>query len=125
MKYKNHKNIIVLYDQNLSNNLFELMVAGRIDYIIGYPYEGQYYSKISDMEDVVCLPIEGMPDYLLGYVGFPKNEWGKAIIAKINPIIKSNRNTPAYHSAYEFWLDEISINRYRQYAREVYGNQPE
>lgn len=123
IKYKNHKNIVVNYvDKPLTKNLFAMMQLGRIDYLIGYPIEGQYYAKVtSNSENIIYLPIAGMPEYILGYIGFPKNEWGKTIIKKINTILEKHRNTHEYQDAYEFWLDENSVERYRKYVREVYG----
>ena len=104
MKYKNHKNICVSPYEELLKNLFKMMKIGRIDYIIGYPIEAEYFSKnLGIIENIICLPIEGMPEYFLGYIGLPKNEWGKTAVKKINSVLKSSRNTPEYHAAYEFW----------------------
>ena len=123
MKHKNHKNIFVNYDdESLLRKLLSMMNAGRLDYIIGYPNEGQYYAKsIEKNMNLVSFPIAGMPDYFLGYIAVPKNDWGKSIIEKINLILEENRNTPEYHAAYEFWLDENSVKHYRQYVRKVYS----
>ena len=126
-KHKGHQNLFINFDEKqFLQKLISMMAAGRIDCIVGYPNEGQYYAKQSENNiDITCLPVEGMPDFVLGYIAFPKNEWGKAIIQKINPILKTYRNTQQYHAAYEFWLDDNSIRRYRQYVRDVYGNQAE
>lgn len=98
-----------------------MMHRGRLDYIIGYPIEGQFLNKaLGGKSTIESFPIEGMPDYFLGYIGCPKNEWGKEVITKINAVLQSHRNTPEYHAAYEFWLDENSIKRYREFVKEVY-----
>ena len=127
MKHKNHKNIFINYDEAfLLKRLLIMMNAGRIDCIIGYPNEGQYYARQPENNlKLNSLPIEGMPDYFLGYIAFPKNKWGKSIVKKINSILKKNRDTTEYKAAYEFWLDENSIKRYRKYVREVYGKKAE
>lgn len=121
-KHKGHQNIFTTFDeQHLLDKLLLMMKAGRIDYLIGYPNEVQYYAKQNEYDrSITCLPVEGMPDYFLGYIAFPKNAWGKSIVEKINPILEKHRNTPEYHAAYEFWLDQKSIERYRRYVREVY-----
>ena len=121
-RYKDHENIVVRFDGGLLlEKLVLMMNSGRIDYVIGYPMEGQYYAKlIGGHLDIVSIPVEGMPDYLLGYIGFPKNEWGRSVMSKVNAVLMKNRSTPAYRAAYEFWLDENSINRYRKYAEEVF-----
>lgn len=121
-KYKNHRNISVIHNEE-NVHLHKMLKAKRIDYTIGYPIEGQYFAKIiKSSENLLCLPVDGMPEYYKGYIGFPKNDWGKKNIKKINSIIEKNRNTTEYHAAYEYWLDENSIMRYRNYVKEVYGN---
>ncbi len=49
-----------------------------------------------------------------------KNEWDKNIIEKINPILKAHRNAPEFHEFYEFWLDDVSKKRYREYDKTLY-----
>ena len=122
LENNNHENVYINYYEE-DAHLYKMLQAGRIDYTIAYPMEAQYFAKkIKNGEKLVCLQIEGMPEYYFGYVGAPKNEWGKGIIKKINTILKENRNTTEYHAAYEYWLDENSIKRYRKYVKDVYGN---
>lgn len=120
-KYKNNRNILENYDTNLTDILFSLMNSGKIDYVLGWPTEGQYYQKHSrEKKSLVCLPVKGMPGYILGYLGLPKNDWGKMVVSRINAILDKKAKLPEYHSAYEFWLDRISLERYRKYAKEIY-----
>ena len=121
LKYQNNKNILKNYDVNLADILFTLMHSAKIDYVLGWPTEGQYYQKHSrEKKSLICLPIKGMPEYVLGYIGLPKNDWGRRVINKINTILDKNTKLPEYHSAYEFWLDSNSLQRYRKFAKEVY-----
>ena len=122
MENKNHKNFYINYNKE-EDHLYKLLQAGRIEYTIAYPMEAQYFSKkIENGENTVSLQVEGMPGYYFGYVGAPKNKWGKEIIKKIDAIIEKNRNTTEYHAAYEYWLDENSIKRYRKYVKAIYGD---
>ncbi|MCP4022287.1 MAG: TIGR02285 family protein [Desulfobacteraceae bacterium] len=123
MKHKGHKNIMAHYSMILFKGILEKMLIDRIDYVIGYPNEAQFFTKeTGQSKDIVCLPIEGMPKYVIGYIGFPKNDWGKTIIEKVDMILKQHRNSPEYRAAYESWLDELSIERYRVYAKKVFGD---
>jgi uncharacterized protein (TIGR02285 family) len=123
-EYKNNENIYVNHKIPIIKPLLILMLKGRLDYILCYPNEARYYAKqLGENEKIVWLPLEGMPKHTLCYVGFPKNEWGKNIINKINPILMKHRNTPEFHNSYESWLDEVSKKRYREYAREFYLNE--
>lgn len=90
--------------------------------VLGYPQECKYFTKgIYNSEQLVFLPIEGMPEYLPVWVGAPKNTWGKAIINKVNKILLEKRHTSEYLKLYEDWIYENSIPRYRQIAKRVYG----
>ncbi|WP_147821959.1 TIGR02285 family protein [Salidesulfovibrio onnuriiensis] len=118
-KYKTHRNIHTNF--TMLGSQLALMEKERIDYAIGYPMEAQYLNKkYKNRDAIVCIPIEGMPDYYLGYVGCPKNEWGKNVIGKINEVLLKYRNTPEYKEGYESWLDENSIKRLREYIKEAY-----
>jgi len=119
-KHQNNPNIHVRYETDLLTQLFKLMEHDRIDYIIGYAAEGQYFEKTKKTNDrIVSIPVKDMPKYYLGYVGLPKNLWGKSVIGKVNAILEKHRNTPEFHAAYEYWLDDEAKKRYRKLVKEI------
>jgi len=120
-KHKRNPNIFIGVRTNMDKQILPMLKANRLDYIIGYPPEAQYYTKAKDNGlEMVSLPVKGMPRYQIGYVAAPKTQWGRDILKKINPLIRKYRTTREFQSAYEFWLDEKSITRYRKYTKEVF-----
>lgn len=59
-------------------------------------------------------------DGWLSYVACSKNEWGKEVIEKINRILLEQRPTDAYRGSYERWLDDSSLEPYRQLYKKVF-----
>lgn len=121
-KHKNNDSVYERSGTDIFKGLIKMMLAGRIDMVLGYPQEFKYVAKeIGNKESIMYLPVKGMPDYLPVYIGAPKNAWGKAIIKKINSILLEKRHTEEYLKFYEDWIYENSIPRYRQVAKQVYG----
>ncbi len=104
-KYKGQPNIHPRHG-SLYADLFEMLLLGRIQYIIGYPTEYMFSAKTLGVEDkVMSLTIKENKAYIFGVAGLPKNEWGKTMVNKINAILSEERRTPAYRRLMEFWQD--------------------
>lgn len=121
---KENTNISYRSGQDISKGLFLMLMHGRFDYTILFPWEARYIQETLEEEtEFMSIPVQGMPPYVPAYAGVPKNEWGQAIIAILNPLFESFRNTPDYHEYKEFWLDDNSKAFYREYVKEYYGSQ--
>ena len=102
-KHKGQQNIHFRYG-SLYEDLFEMLLLGRIDYIIGYPTETIYSMKTFEAEDkVMNLVIEENKDYILGFAGLPRNEWGKDMVKRLNAILLKERGTDEYRKSLESW----------------------
>jgi len=117
-------NLVETAGQELSLNLFKMLMKGRIDGIVGLPEEALYQAEQLGIRDqLMTLTIE---ENLYGYeswlssVGCSKNAWGKAIIDKIDAILIKQRPTERYRAAYERWLDPNAIEKYRRVYQEVF-----
>jgi len=122
-KNKNNPNLVKhAGSHNMITNLIGMMNEGRIDAIIGYPYEAHYAAKTLKMKaDIISIPIAGMDDYGLTFVGCSKTEEGKEIIKKLNAIIKIYRTTPDFLDFEEYWLDPSAVKRFRSYTIKEFG----
>ncbi len=123
-QYKDRGNLIVYAGQELSANYFKMLMLKRIDGLIGLPDEAMYHAeKLGLRDQLATLTIEENQQGYEGWlcaVGCSKNEWGRAVIDKINRILLEQRPTDRYRDAYERWLDANSLERYRTIYQEVF-----
>jgi uncharacterized protein (TIGR02285 family) len=123
-KHKGSGNILESTGQELSLNLFKMLLKGRLDGIVGLPEEALYQAEQLGIRDqLMTLAIEENQNGYEGWmssVGCSKNAWGKAIIDKINEILRKQRPTERYRTAYERWLDTNSIEHYRRVYKDVF-----
>jgi len=120
-KYKEKENLYGRSGLDVFHGLLEMMLVNRVDYIIGYPQEARYFGELTlTTEKLSFLLVKGMPDYLPVYIGAPKNEWGKKIIAKIDKILLKKRHTPEVLAFYANWIDDNSVKIHKRIAREVF-----
>lgn len=120
-EHKEKENIYGRSSSDVFDGLLKMMLVNRVDYIIGYPQEAKYFGDLTaTKEKLNFLFVKGMPDYLPVYVGAPKNEWGKKIIAKIDKILLEKRHTHEVLEFYENWIDENSVKIHKRIARELF-----
>ena len=115
-KHKGQKHIYIREGKGLYESLLKMLMADRIDYILGYPVETIYVGKMLGVDDqVMNIPLqEHLNTYSYGYIACSKTEWGREIIEKINRILRKERPTEHYRSIMERWLDSNIIESYRQ-----------
>ncbi len=102
--------------------LVQMMRRKHVDYILGFPQEVIQFGSIDDAKRKLSFfPVDGMPDYLGVYIGGPKNEWGKRVIAKINAVLLRKRHTQEVLSYYDFWVDDNSVKFHHKLAKELFG----
>ena len=128
-QYAGTANVFEFTGQELSLNLFRMLMMNRLDGLIGLPEEALFQAEQLGIRDqLMTLTIEeNNQDYgnWLSAVGCSKNEWGEKIIAEINEILLSQRPSPQYRTAYERWLDPHSIATYRSVYDRVFLNSTE
>jgi uncharacterized protein (TIGR02285 family) len=122
--YGNEKNIFAYEGPELTLNLFEMLLAGRIDALSGLPEEGMYLAEIMGIKDQIMTLniVENQVNHnaSLTYVACSKTEWGQKAIEDINKVLLKVRPTENYRTAYERWLDPSSIAGYRKLYNEVF-----
>ncbi len=112
------KDIVEVAGQELSLNLFKMLMLNRVNGLIGLPEEALFQAEQMGIRDrILTLTIEENQqgyDAWMSSVGCSNNEWGRTIIAEINRILLAERPTRRYRAAYERWLDTNSIAAYRK-----------
>ena len=123
-QYGNETNIFTFEGSVLSLNLFKMLIAGRIDALVGLPEEAMYLAETLGFKDqIMTLNIsENQKDHnaSLTYVACSKTDWGKKTINAINAVLLEQRPTEQYRAAYERWLDPSSLDNYRQLYKDVF-----
>ncbi|HOH32015.1 MAG TPA: transporter substrate-binding domain-containing protein [Candidatus Hydrogenedentes bacterium] len=120
-KYKNDPRIVVQPNaENMVDSLVKMMLQGKIDALIAYPWEGQYVAKTMNIK-IISIPVAGMDDYGLSMMGCAKTRKGREIIRRVNEIILKYRTSPEFMDFAEHWLDPSAIERYRMFTRKEFG----
>lgn len=99
---------------NVFTGLLEMIDLGRVDYILGTPYEVAYAQKNYPNPlqlKIYSLGEIGEEQYLLSYAAFPKNPWGLSLRDKVNKILREQRLLPSYRKNFTDWLDPFSAGR--------------
>ncbi len=64
--------------------------------------------------ELISVPIDGLPEILLGYAAFPKTDWGRKMVAKVNPMLRDLMSSDQFLDAQLFWLDQQGQERIRK-----------
>lgn len=113
----NKKNSYSSASADLLRALLKMTAHKRVDYTIGYPFEITYLVRQMDLkQSFVSYPIAESAETYVAHVGCPNNEWGRKIIAAINPAIERLRVDKKLYGAYMDWVDEPTG---RQYENQV------
>lgn len=101
--------------EDIYNSLFKMMLSDRIDYLIGYPLEAGFaMKKFGGSGEVINIPLEESDPFIMFYAVCPKTAWGEKLLQQINQILKEHRPTDRYRGFFERWLDENSLERFRE-----------
>lgn len=122
--YGTPQTIFAYEGPELSRNLFEMLLAGRIDALPGLPEEAMYLAETYALRDqIMTLQVAenvANHDAMITYVACSKTPWGKQTIEAIDRALQKARPTEEYRAAYERWLDPSSIENYRKLYQEVF-----
>lgn len=118
--------IFVHSGKDVFESLMRMLLSDRLDYLLGLPEEVLYVAEKMGVRDRVATialkETQGTYDAWLGHVACSKTPWGAEIIRRIDAILRKERPTDRYRSAYERWLDENQIPRYRELYDRIFLN---
>ncbi len=104
-----------------AEHLIKMLLRGRFDYMIEYPYIANYLAKKQPQLQVelISVRIEEMEAFSISYLACPKNAWGKKVIADYNRTVNKLKHGREYRSIMETWHDDplelkAIIEGYRQ-----------
>lgn len=107
------KNLILTSDDD--EGPFRQLASGWVDYIITYPDEIDWFSRklqLPAAQKFVYLPIAGLPEFTIGYVGCTKGPWGRKVVQRVNEVVARAGKRPPWIDAEARWLDPEAARRY-------------
>jgi uncharacterized protein (TIGR02285 family) len=100
---------------DIYRTLFELLLKGSVDYVVGYPHEARYLAHAMGVEgEVVSLPLVENAAPALAHVVCPDSPWGRRVIAVVDAVLREERTRPEYRRLVERWLDEELLPSFRE-----------
>lgn len=88
------------------NGLIEMVVAGRLDYTLAYPFQIQYYLQshgYNGDNPLIEQKIEGLEPFSMGKVACADTPWGRNVIKQVNEVLARIKPTKAYQNAMTTW----------------------
>jgi uncharacterized protein (TIGR02285 family) len=114
-------NLHVRQGEDLYPSLVQMLVRGRLDYVLGYPYEARYVaSRFALGETIVNLPLVEAREHTFAYVVCPKTDWGRALIARVDALLRRERPSERYRGFIERWLDPAMLDAFRAVYRDTF-----
>ena len=85
----------------------DLLLAGRIDWLITFPTQALYQARASGALDRLdFIPIAEPQEYIVGYVACTDNELGRQVIQGVDQVLADRVPTPAYREIFAGWVDQ-------------------
>ena len=73
--------------------------------------------------ELLFFRVAKMVDYIPVFFGVPKNDWGVALIDKLNPILREEGTLERFAGFYRYWLDD-ELKPYYDALRKFYYKAP-
>lgn len=126
--YAGAKNIYLHYSTTSIEGLIQMLLSGRVDYIIEYPPMVQYLEKkLAVSDELAVYAIEEKAQlWTPGWVACTKNELGKKVIEKADTILPKYILTERFYQAATQLIDVKLFPDFRDvYFKEMGTPQPQ
>ncbi|GAB2859868.1 hypothetical protein GCM10027277_30500 [Pseudoduganella ginsengisoli] len=107
--YRDKSQLFTLSIPDASRNLTQMVIAKRIDGMLGQPFEVPYYLGGRTVDDVKALafyPLDEQADVVVNHVACANSEQGQAVIRKLNAVLAKPGVREALAAHYAAWLDD-------------------
>ncbi|MBF0390037.1 MAG: transporter substrate-binding domain-containing protein [Desulfamplus sp.] len=103
------------YSSDIVDQQIELLINRRIDYTIGGYFALKIAAKKLGVQDeILPIRISEKEEYLALYFVCPKNGWGRAMVEKINAILKKELPTKRYFEYFKPYYDNGTEDEFKQ-----------
>lgn len=125
--YKDQPKLFGLSTPDASRNLVQMLLAKRIDAMLGQPFEVPYYLGLRNVDDIKALrfyPLAEQADAAVNHVACSNSAQGLAVVEKVNAVLARPGVREAMAAHYLDWLDEDARKLADQLRRAVTGAKP-
>lgn len=93
---------------------FRMLLADRLDYLVEYSAIATYQAKsLGRPEGIAALPFAEAPPPVFSRVMCPNTPWGRARVARIDAILRTERPGPAFRRIVEAWAEPSDLGTIR------------
>lgn len=107
--YQGRPTLFRLSIPDASRNLVQMLLAKRVDAMLGQPFEVPYYLGARDVDDIKALtfyPLAEQANAALNHVACANSPQGQAVVRKVNRILARPGVRHAMAGHYYAWLDQ-------------------
>lgn len=106
--------IVASSGSKLFDNLMEMLLLGRVDGVLAYPFEAVYVARMKGKADRIALvPLREAMVPVVGRIAAPRTDWGERMIERVDEVLLRRRGDPEYRAAFERWLPPGAVEDYR------------
>lgn len=125
--YKDQPRLFGLSTPEASRGLVQMLLAKRIDAMLGQPFEVPYYLGARNLDDIKALrfyPLAEQADAAVNHVACSNSAQGQAVVQKVNAVLARPGVREAMAAHYLDWLDEDARKLADQLRRGMAGAKP-
>jgi uncharacterized protein (TIGR02285 family) len=125
--YRDKPQLFGLSTPDASRNLTQMVLAKRIDAMLGQPFEVSYYlggRSVEDVKGLVFYPLEEQAEAAVNHVACANNGPGQALIRKINTVLVQPGVRDAMAAHYASWLDDDTRKLADALRRQAFSAKP-
>lgn len=116
VKAPRQENVLAVAGSKLGENLYEMLQKGRVDYVLGYAVEEQYFYKFQPLaQESVYLPVEEASTLIEPMFSCPRTPWGEQKVREMNKLLESKKVRKDLQAIYEKWLSPDQRKLYREW----------
>lgn len=106
--------VVVSSGPRLFDNLMEMLLLGRVDGVLAYPFEAVYVARMKGKADRIALaPLREAMLPVVGCIAAPRTPWGERMIERVDEVLLRRRADHEYRAAFERWLTQEGVEGYR------------
>ncbi len=107
-------------------SIIQMLLAGRADYTIEYPYVANYMANKFQAEydtKIESIPIKELQEYGQSSCACPKNDWGKKVIEDFDKMLERIKRTPEFLKIMQMYhTDPKELEEIRQQVTKIIIN---